>query len=75
PYADLMPDAEALSRRIEIMLDSGEIPRRLADAGVDTSDPQVLSKMAQIAAKQWTATFNPRPVTEADLLQILRMAL
>ena len=75
PYADLMPDPEQLSRRIEIMLDAGEIPRRLADAGVDTSDPQVLSKMAQIAAKQWTATFNPRPVTEADLLQILRMAL
>ena len=32
-------------------------------------------KMAAVAAKQWTATFNPRPVTEDDLLQIYRKAL
>jgi alcohol dehydrogenase len=75
PYADLMPDPERLARRIEAMLDAGGIPRRLGDAGVDTSDAGVLPRMAQVAAKQWTATFNPRPVSEAELLALYRTAL
>src|SRR5688500_18069122 len=33
PYADLMPDAEALARRIEALLDAGKLPRRLGDVG------------------------------------------
>jgi alcohol dehydrogenase len=34
-----------------------------------------LPELAAMAAKQWTAQFNPRPVGEAELLAIYRMAL
>lgn len=35
----------------------------------------LLKELAEGAAKQWTATFNPRPVTADDLLVIYRSAL
>ena len=72
PYAVLNKDSEALARRIEAMLDAGGIPRRLADVGADRSK---LPQLASIAGTQWTATFNPVPVNEADLLQIYEMAI
>ena len=71
PYADLMPDAEALARRLESMLEAGGLPRRLGEVGASTDQ---LPRLAQIAAKQWTATFNPRPVGEAELARIYQMA-
>jgi alcohol dehydrogenase len=72
PYAALNEDAEALARRIEAMLDAGGIPLRLPDVGADRAK---LSQLASIAAMQWTATFNPVPVTERDLLHIYEMAM
>ena len=72
PYSDLMPDAEQLARRIEALLDAGSMPRRLADLGA--TEAQLL-QLAQIAAKQWTATFNPRKVGEVELLSIYRAAM
>ena len=72
PYADLMPDAEALARRVEALLDAGKLPRRLIDVGATEKQ---LPELAKIAAKQWTATFNPRKVGEAELLEIYRAAL
>ncbi len=71
PYADLA-DAEALATRVEALLDAGSLPRRLPDAGAAESH---VDEMAKIAVKQWTATFNPRPVDEAQLAAIYRMAL
>lgn len=71
PYSDLMPDAEALARRIEAMLDAGGLPRRLADVG---AAPQQLPEVTRVAATQWTATFNPRKVGELELGQILARA-
>lgn len=72
PYGDLLADADQLARRVESMLDAGGLPRRLVDVGA--SEDQV-PQLAQIAAKQWTATFNPRKVGEAELAQVYRMAL
>jgi alcohol dehydrogenase len=72
PYAALDENAEALARRIESLLDAGAIPRRLSDIGA-TRDQ--IPQLAAIAAKQWTATFNPRPVTESDLAIIYSAAL
>lgn len=72
PYADLMPDAEELARQIEALLDAGNLPRTLAQVEVPESK---LPELAAMAAKQWTAQFNPRPVGEAELLAIYRMAM
>jgi alcohol dehydrogenase len=72
PYAALDENAEALARRIESMLDAGAIPRRLSDIG---STREQIPELATIASKQWTATFNPRPVTESDLAAIYAAAL
>ena len=72
PYADLMPDAEQLARRVEQLLEAGGLPRKLKDVSA-TEEHQAF--VAQVAAKQWTATFNPRKVGEAELARIYEMAL
>jgi alcohol dehydrogenase len=56
------------------------VSKMLATAGLATTlrplgvDPLKLPQMASQAAKQWTATFNPRPVMEADLLTLYQQA-
>ena len=71
PYADLMPDANQLANRLDQLLQAGNLPRHLADVEVK---PDQLPEMARIAATQWTATFNPRKVGEAELLSIYQAA-
>jgi alcohol dehydrogenase len=44
---------------------------RLSECGVAYDD---LPAMATDAAKQWTGGFNPRPVTEDDLLKLYQSA-
>jgi alcohol dehydrogenase len=72
PYADLVEDAQTLAWRIERMLENGKLPRKLADV---EATPQMIPELAAIAAKQWTATFNPRPVGEPEFQEIFKMAL
>jgi alcohol dehydrogenase len=72
PYSDL-GDAEAVAARVDALLVAGNLPRRLADAGID-DDESIVAKMAEVAAKQWTATFNPRPVTAESLASLYRAA-
>lgn len=48
-----------------------QIPRSLADCGVKKSDVKTL---AAEASHQWTAAFNPRPLTEADFVQLFESA-
>ena len=72
PYADLMADPATLAARVDAMLEAGNLPRTLAQVDVPESK---LPELADMAAKQWTATFNPRSVGEAELLAIYRMAL
>lgn len=54
---------EMLIGRLESLLNAAKMPRSLAECGVEKSAIPVL---AQEAAKQWTANFNPRPVTAKD---------
>jgi len=43
------------------------------------SDPdktlRLLRELASSASKQWTATFNPRPTSESDMLSMYQSAL
>ncbi len=47
------------------------LPTRLRDQQVDRD---ALDQLAADAAKQWTAGFNPRPVTPTDLLALYEAA-
>lgn len=71
PYAALDPSAESLARRFDDALAVAEAPRRLRDIGVAEA---ALEGLASLAATQWTASLNPRPVTREDLLEIYRRA-
>lgn len=71
PYTDLDPDAENLAQRIERFLTAGNLPRRMSDCGISAD---VIPELSTIAAKQWTATFNPRPVGQTELRQIFMSA-
>lgn len=72
PYSDLSEDAEGLARRLTELLAAGEIPGRLRDHGVMASS---LDDMADMASKQWTATFNPRKVGVGELRAIYESAM
>ena len=72
PYADIAADSDRLAARIESFLDAGGHPRSLAAVDVPAES---LPMLAELAANQWTATFNPIPVGAADLFEIYRRAL
>jgi alcohol dehydrogenase len=61
--------AELLASLVENLLQQAGLPARLSEYAVPESD---LPTLAQEAARQWTANFNPRPVTADDLLEIYR---
>jgi alcohol dehydrogenase len=79
-YAELMtatrpmngaPASEVLARRVgDLVAQSGQ-PTRLRDCGVSET---ILHLLAAEASEQWTARFNPRPVTEDDLHAVYRAA-
>ena len=71
-YAELGLDATALADRLEAMLAVAGLPRRLSECGVPED---LLAELANEAAGQWTARFNPRVVGASELLAIYRMAL
>jgi alcohol dehydrogenase len=64
--------AQHLASRIEELLDLAALPRFLKNCGVATEN---LPQLADEAARQWTAQFNPRPVTTADFQSIYAAAL
>jgi alcohol dehydrogenase len=53
------------------MLQRAGLATTLRPLGVD---PLKLPQLAGQAAKQWTATFNPRPVNEEDFLALYQQA-
>ena len=61
-----------LADRISELLWEAKMPRTISECGVTEAD---LGKLAAMAVKQWTAQFNPRPVTEADFVEMYRAAL
>jgi alcohol dehydrogenase len=72
PYADLSEDVEGLARTLTELLAAGDIPATLREHGVKETS---LDDMADMAAKQWTATFNPRKVGAAELRGIYAAAM
>jgi len=79
-YADLAslskplngaPPSEVLARRVTDLVGLAGLPGRLRDCGVSEG---ILSLLAVEASEQWTAKFNPRPVTEMDLLAVYQAA-
>jgi len=79
-YADLVaatrplngaPASEVLARRVTDLVAAADQPTRLRDCGVSET---ILHLLAVEASEQWTAKFNPRPVTEDDLHAVYRAA-
>ncbi len=62
---------DALILRLETLLNAARISRSLADSGVEQA---AIPTMAAEAARQWTAGFNPRPVSVADFETLYRQA-
>ena len=71
PYADLGLEVDALCQRLDSMLIAGKLPRTLGELQIPA---EALDELAGIAATQWTATFNPRPVDRAALRTIFEAA-
>lgn len=63
--------AEALAEVVARLGHEAELPSRLSECGIDQ---QKLPELAADAAKQWTATFNPRKVGPEELLSLYRAA-
>jgi alcohol dehydrogenase len=63
---------EALVTRIESLLRVAEMRSSLSALSIS---PSRLPKLAEEAAGQWTAQFNPRPITAADFEAIYAAAL
>jgi alcohol dehydrogenase len=64
---DLNVAAECLARRVTDLMQLAGLPTTLAACGVAHG---ILPVLAEEAAQQWTGRFNPRPVTETDLLRL-----
>jgi alcohol dehydrogenase len=70
-YGELDSTADALVRRLEALLNLAQMPRSLADCGVEQA---IVPKLAEEAARQWTAGFNPRPITYGDFVNLYEAA-
>lgn len=62
---------ELLARRLEALLGFAKLPARLEKCGVEENR---LNDLAAEAAKQWTAGFNPRPITAGDFTRLYQTA-
>ena len=65
------PAADVLAARVSELTAAAGLPQSLKEC--DISDT-ILPLLAEEANQQWTARFNPRPVTEADILQLYQSA-
>jgi alcohol dehydrogenase len=65
------PAAEVLADRVSELSTAAGLPKTLKECGVSDT---ILHLLAEEANQQWTARFNPRPVTEADILKLYQAA-
>lgn len=63
--------AQALAKRITELLELAQLPTRLRDHGIPEEH---LPLLAEAATQEWTAHFNPRPITAADFHTLYRAA-
>jgi alcohol dehydrogenase len=68
-YRDLLDSP--LHERIVALKTTAGLPHRLRDFQINRRE---LPQLAQEAANQWTAAFNPRPVGEMELLGLYEAA-
>jgi alcohol dehydrogenase len=82
-YADLADDLDLCDRGdpeasyklaefISKLVKKAGGPTTLRECGVEAT---ALTDLAELAAKQWTGNFNPRPVDEASLEELYRCAM
>jgi alcohol dehydrogenase len=82
-YADLVQEVgllngdrtaagEILAERITSLMGATGLPTTLSACEISR---EILPVLAEEANQQWTARFNPRPVTQADLLHLYEAAL
>lgn len=64
--------AERLAARLTELLGVASLPHSLKGSAVKAAD---IPQLAQEAARQWTAQFNPRPVAAAEFEQLFMAAL
>jgi alcohol dehydrogenase len=62
---------EPLIERIEALLDLAKMPRRIRE----NAGTKEVTLLAEEASRQWTASFNPRPVSKDDFIQLYEAAL
>ena len=62
---------DALVARLDALLNAAHMPRSLADCGVKRA---LIPTLAEEAARQWTAKFNPRPITAKDFVALYEAA-
>jgi len=65
------PASEILAQRIAELVRIAGLPGSLKECGVSQS---IFPLLAEEANQQWTARFNPRPVTDGDILRIYQAA-
>ena len=64
--------ADRVGHRVEQLVTATGLPTRLSDCGVED---EMIPQLAEEAAGQWTAQFNPRDVSRDDLETLYRSAL
>jgi alcohol dehydrogenase len=69
--ADGRPAAEVLADRVAELTAAAGLPQSLKECGVSNT---ILHLLAEEANQQWTARFNPRPVTEAEIVKLYQAA-
>lgn len=69
--ADNPRAGEILADRVAELANLSGLPTSLAQCGVECRS---LPQLAEDAAKQWTGSFNPRPVDESSLLELYEAA-
>ncbi len=62
---------EALAKHIDSFRQEACLPGRLSECGVNRKE---LRPLAQEAIGQWTAKFNPRPISDQDLFDLYERA-
>ena len=66
-----LDSTESLAGKVEYFRQDARLPGKLSDCGVRREE---LRSLAGEAAKQWTAGFNPQPVSEQDLFELYERA-
>jgi alcohol dehydrogenase len=64
--------AETLAQRLTNLMQFADLPITLGKCGVS---PGILPLLAEEAAQQWTARFNPRSATDKEILELYQAAL